>query len=513
MNWESRIPTLGGLADLALSKPDQPIVEWVDRSLTSVDADRLSNALSGWLVNSRRVAVGDRVVCALPNGPEFLLAMTAVHRAGAIFVPVKQSRRLQRLRAIVDDCTPSVIIGTAEQSLEDHRYVRVRLDHDEVALIVTPFGDGMGPEVLTYGPSPSSRMQTESSVALICYTSGSTGQPRGVVLSYTNMIAAIESISAYLQMPAPPRILQIVNPGFDYGLYQYLLAINSGGCVCVPENELVVAETINAVDQFGINVLPLVPTLARRLVSQAETDGWTANSVELISSTGSLLDPTTVSGLSSTFPAARIFSMYGQTECKRISFLAPSKLQAKPASVGQAMPNVELRIVDGEGVALGHGESGELMVSGPNVAVGYWNAPDVSVTTFVRDLVDGRVWLRTGDWFHMDLDGDLYFDGRRDDLVKINDERVSVIEVERIARTIMGVEEARVTAQQLDGAYKLTLEYSGAAEMEKVRRELLSLLSSSASLPSEIVRVDSFELSVNGKIVRQSGVRGGDFDG
>jgi acyl-CoA synthetase (AMP-forming)/AMP-acid ligase II len=145
------------------------------------------------------------------------------------------------------------------------------------------------------------------------------------------------------------------------------------------------------------------------------------------------------------FPDAKFYSMYGLTECKRVSYLPPEELLKRPTSVGKAMPNTEAYIVNEKGERITQpGEIGELMVRGSNVMQGYWNLPEETAAVLQKGNYPGERILRTGDLFKMDEDGYLYFIGRKDGLIKTAAERVYPQEIENILYELEGVSEAAV---------------------------------------------------------------------
>ena len=145
------------------------------------------------------------------------------------------------------------------------------------------------------------------------------------------------------------------------------------------------------------------------------------------------------------FPHVRIYSMYGLTECKRVTYLPPEKLKAKPESVGKAMPNMEAFIVDEQGNKITKpGVVGELVVQGPNVMIGYWNKPKETDEVIKPGANPEDRWLYSGDLFTMDEDGDLFFFGRKDDMIKTAGEKVSPKEIENVLYDIEDVHEVAV---------------------------------------------------------------------
>ncbi len=148
--------------------------------------------------------------------------------------------------------------------------------------------------------------------------------------------------------------------------------------------------------------------------------------------------------LREAFPHARLFSMYGLTECKRVSYLPPEQLDKRPTSVGKAIPNSEVYLVDESGQRVGPGVPGELVVRGANVMQGYWEAPEETAKVLKPGLFPGEKVLYSGDLFTMDEEGYLYFVGRKDDIIKTRGEKVSPKEIEDVLYGIDGIVDAAV---------------------------------------------------------------------
>jgi acyl-CoA synthetase (AMP-forming)/AMP-acid ligase II len=198
------------------------------------------------------------------------------------------------------------------------------------------------------------------------------------------------------------------------------------------------------------------------------------------------------------------YSMYGLTECKRVSYLPPEELDRRPSSVGKAIPNTEAYIVDDEGRPVAPGETGELVVRGAHVMQGYWNAPELSERTFRQGRHPGERVLYSGDLFKQDEEGFLYFIGRKDDLIKSKGERVSPREVENILCEMDGIAESAVIG--------IPDEISGQAIMAFVvcragarltERDILKYCTHNLELfmvPKYIVFLEYLPKSSNGKI-------------
>jgi len=180
---------------------------------------------------------------------------------------------------------------------------------------------------------------------------------------------------------------------------------------------------LEKVGRERVTGFPLVPTISAMML-QTDLSRYDFSSVRYFSSAGAPLPVEHIRKLRKAFPGARIFSMYGLTECTRVAYLPPDQIDERPTSVGNAMPNVDAWIVDEQGQRVPPGVVGELVVRGPNVMLGYWEAPEETARALRPGPLGDRV-LYSGDLFKTDDAGFLYFVGRRDDLIKTRGQRVS----------------------------------------------------------------------------------------
>jgi acyl-CoA synthetase (AMP-forming)/AMP-acid ligase II len=194
-----------------------------------------------------------------------------------------------------------------------------------------------------------------------------------------------------------------------------------------------------------VTVFPGVPTIFSILLGR---DGvfaaYDCRTVRMITNTAASLPPEHIKRLQARFPKAQIFSMYGLTECKRVTYLPPEELATRPTSVGRGMPNEEVYLVDPEGQRLPPGSVGELVIRGSHVMRGYWRRPEETAKRLRPGPYPGEMVLHSGDIFHMDEEGYLYFIGRSDDIIKSRGEKVSPKEVENVLYGLPEVVEAAV---------------------------------------------------------------------
>ena len=204
-------------------------------------------------------------------------------------------------------------------------------------------------------------------------------------------------------------------------------------------------KTLHRLIEVKATGFPGVPTIFSRILDLAEKDpSLDLSSLRYVSNTAAAFPPLHIDRLQALLPDTMIFSMYGLTECTRVSYLDPKELQNKRGSIGKAIPNCEVYLVDEEGRRLPPGNAGELVVRGSNVMSGYW-ANQIATNRCLRDgELPGEKVLYTGDRIYMDEDGFLYFQGRADDLFKSRGEKIYPKEVELLLHELESVESAAV---------------------------------------------------------------------
>jgi acyl-CoA synthetase (AMP-forming)/AMP-acid ligase II len=224
-----------------------------------------------------------------------------------------------------------------------------------------------------------------------------------------------------------------------------LLAFKVGARLVLERSFTYPHSVLHLISSERVTGFPIVPTIVAILL-RLNLPRYDFSSVRYMTNTGAALPTAHVATLREFLPGVRFFSMYGLTECKRVAYLPPEELDARPASVGKAIPNVEVYLVDDEGRRIDHGV-GELVIRGSNVMRGYWELPEETARVLRPGPVPGQVVLHSGDVFRMDEEGYLYFVSRKDDVIKTRGEKVSPREVENVIHDLSGVVEAAVVGE------------------------------------------------------------------
>jgi amino acid adenylation domain-containing protein len=409
--------------------------------------DRIANGL-----NARGVGPGDRVVLCLPNGVDAVLGIFAVLKAGAVFVVLNPATKPPKLAHVVRDCAASALWVDAAS-----RERGLLPDPSEVPSLRTTVVSGAGAgrvaerlargvtrEALEAGTgAPPSAARIDLDLACLVYTSGSTGEPRGVMSDHGNVVFAASSIVQYLKNVESDVVLNALPLSFDYGLYQLLMTFSFGGTLVLERNFAYPAAVLARIAEERVTGLPGVPTLFALLL-QLDLGAFDLTSLRYVTNTAAAFPVAHIRELRRRLPNVAVYSMYGLTETKRALYLPPEEVDVRPGSVGIPIPGTEAWIEDDEGRRLAPGNAGELVVRGRHVMRGYWGDPEATRERFRPGPLPGERVCRTGDVFRMDEHGYFTFLGRRGDFIKSRGEKVSPKEVENALYELPGVAEAAV---------------------------------------------------------------------
>jgi amino acid adenylation domain-containing protein len=428
--------------------PDKTALVCGDQRLSYADINQEADRVAG-LLASHGVQRGDRVAIYLENSVEAVVGVFAALKAGAVFVLVNASCKPQKLEYLLNNSRATALVCHARQLAALHSLatatphlrvvmpVTAEVPHLVSRKIVVPYSTPCAVAV----PAAAQR-GIDIDLAALAYTSGSTGQAKGVMLTHLNIVSAATSITTYLENTESDVILSVLPLSFDYGLYQVLMAFKVGAMVVLERSFAYPHATLEVLVRERVTGLPIVPTLAA-ILRQLDLRRYDFSTLRYITNTGAALPTQHVRELRALVPHARLYLMYGLTECKRASYLPPDQVDIRPDSVGRAMPNEEVYIVDDAGNRLAAGV-GELVVRGSNVMKGYWEMPEETNRVLKPGSLPGERVLHTGDIFRVDEEGYLYFLGRKDDIIKTRGEKVSPKEVEDVLHSLSGVAQAVV---------------------------------------------------------------------
>jgi acyl-CoA ligase (AMP-forming) (exosortase A-associated) len=415
-------------------------------------------AFAACLVGAFGVQRGDRIAVYLEKRFETVVASFGAAAAGAVFVPLNPLLKPEQVAFILNDCDVRVLVTSQERG----RLLNPALGRcASLAHVVLTDASGApqsgidGPPAIGWAAlldaarAFSGHRVIDTDIAAILYTSGSTGAPKGVVLSHRNLVAGAKSVAAYLGNHAGDTLLAALPLSFDAGFSQLTTAFHVGARV-VLLNYLLPRDVLKAMQRERVTGLTAVPPLYIQLTQLVWPEPVAAH-LRYFANTGGRMPRETLDLLRARAPKSLPFLMYGLTEAFRSTYLPPEEVDRRPDSIGKAIPNAEILVLRDDGTPCDPGEEGELVHRGALVGMGYWNDP-VKTAERYRLLPAGapgrsaalplpEYAVYSGDTVKRDAEGFLYFVGRRDEMIKTSGYRVSPTEVEEVLYATRGIGE------------------------------------------------------------------------
>jgi long-chain acyl-CoA synthetase len=394
----------------------------------------------------------DRVAIQLPNSVETVVAIFGALRAGATFLVLHPSTKPDKVAYVLGNCGARAYVARDP----DLRFLgEVRA---EVPTLGPVFAVGAGPlpatadehtirfaDALAAAPATSPpRHRVDLDLAALIYTSGSTGRPKGVMHTHAGLRASTFSIVEYLENTADDVVLVVLPLSFGYGLTNLLCATYVGATVVLEKSFSFAYPIVEAMVKHRVTGFAGVPTIWALILQLRELDQVDLSSLRYYTNAAGPLPPAHLERLRQVLPRAKFYSMYGQTECIRSSYLPPDQLDLRPRSVGKGIPNQECWVENEDGRPVEPGEVGELVIRGSHVMRGYWGDPETTARALHSGRYPGEVVYRSGDLFTVDEEGYLFFVSRKDDIIKCKGEKVAPREVENVLHAHPSVLEAAV---------------------------------------------------------------------
>ena len=400
---------------------------------------------------------GERVGVYFDPSVSQVVSIFGIMQAGGVFVPINGALFPEQVKHIARDCGMRGLITTRGRLVG---LVDVLKEMSSLNFFVTardtsseqpPVSSLDFDELCSRTPPDEWKdWSIEKDLAGLLYTSGSTGKPKGVMLSHANIYAGSSIVSDYLGITADERILAVLPFNFDAGMNQMMTAFHQGGTL-VLINFVFAREIVQMLIKERITGLAGVPTLWNLLSQPSSTlQKNKLSHLRYITNTGGAMPQPVLAALRQALPTTKIVLMYGLTEAFRSTYLPPDELDRRPTSMGKAIPNTEILVVNEKGERCRPGEIGELVHRGPTVSMGYWGKPELTAEVLrpnpflPPEVCDVERVCYSGDLVKMDEDGFLYFIGRRDTMIKSSGFRISPTEVEEVLFRSGFVREAAV---------------------------------------------------------------------
>ncbi|MDB6119151.1 MAG: hypothetical protein JWO08_2932 [Verrucomicrobiaceae bacterium] len=489
------------LDEAAASHGERPFIIG-KQEITYAEAARQTRVIAGRLAEAK-VGRGDRVLMVCQNRLEMVLLAFATLRLGAVFVILSPQMKPEGFRKIFDQCEPKlVMLDAGTSSLRGETGSTSLIVPDEVEETVE--WARRFSELLAGEPLAAEFPGIDQDPAFLVFTSGSTGTPRGVILSHDNVRYATAGIQQRLGYEATDRIGVFLPLSFDYGLYQLFLAAQAGAAVFLGQPEMTGPELPAILADNGITVLPGVPTVFGGLLKMLSWRKRPLPALRMATNTGDHLPQAYIRKLQELLPAVQIYPMYGLTECKRVSILLPEEYEQRPDSVGRALDGTEVFTVDAEGNRLPPGEVGELVVRGRTLALGYWRADEETAKRY-RRIGPGRArTMFSGDLCKVDAEGFITFHGRGDFIIKHKGHRMSPLEIEEVACQMPGIAAAGAVKDETGGLLHLFLAVTQDEVSTEAVIEWLNERLERVKVPERIHFIPELPKTANQKVDRKA---------
>lgn len=482
----------------AAATPDAIALSLGAASMSYGELNARANQLAHRLI---QLGVGpeEMVGCCLDRSPELIVALLAILKAGGAYVPLDATLPRERLAYMVNDTRARFTVTTDALAKE----VLASQNTRPVVIDATA-----APLTRDAAPNPPSRSGPQS-LAYVSYTSGSTGQPKGVMIEHRSVVRLVRNCN-YCELGADTVMLQFAPVSFDASTLEIWGALLNGGRIAIaPSGEPSLAELGAVLREQKVTTAWLTAGLFHIMVDQRLED--LAGLKQLLAG-GDVLSAAHVSQVTTKLPTVRMINGYGPTEGTTFTCchtFPQGKPATDPVPIGRPISNTRIYVLDSELKRVPVGEAGELFIAGDGLARGYLNNPDLTQQKFTTvDLGNGLIerCYRSGDQARIMQDGTVQFLGRIDNQVKLRGFRIELGEIEVTLQRHPSVRQACVVAERERGRVNRLLAFCSASEGSEVNEQVLSQYLASNlpahMVPAAIVPVSEFPLSPNGKIDR-----------
>ncbi len=444
------------LEDSAQSHGDKTAIIFNQESITYSELFKKVNQVALYL-KEQDLPKDSRIGIYSKKSIEQVIAILAILSTDYILVPLTRLLKPEQVEYIISDCNIKCIITDRLklESIEEIDFDGQIISYETVCKDVPSFE-----EIYKYYNKPYTCDVNGHSHAVITYSFGLSGTPKGIVISHRNLIDSARVVSQYLNLQQDDIISGLLIFNLDYGLNQIFCTLYRRATLAL-HRFILPEDLFNHLINDRVTVLPLMPVNISQMFND-ETHRMPSaalfDSVRTITSSGGKVTAKMIDDCGNIFRKADFYSMHGLTEAFRSTYLEPSQVKIRPDSIGKAIPDVELYVLNEKGKECGAREVGELIHRGGYIYRGFWNAPEENAQRFksvriLQDVVnlDGHltdeVVVASGDYVYKDEEGYLYFVSRQDDMIKTRGFRVSPYEIESVvSKNIPQIEQCAVFA-------------------------------------------------------------------
>lgn len=434
--------------------PDRPAVfqgsEVIDHAAMGDRSDRVAAGLA-----ARGVVKGDRIALYCPNSAEFAIAYTGIVKAGAAVVPINLLLNTEEISFILDDSGAKGLIFHQAFSKQAETVLRTA---GQVEFVVSIGGAVAGAEPFesflnSNGPIPEIDCDPQEDLVVILYTSGTTGRPKGAMLTHGNLVANTRSVREAMYWRPGRDVVLLVLPMFHaFAATVGMLTPLTNGCAFVPLPRFEPDQVAEAIHTYRATIFLGVPSMYSVLLRLKDERVRFFSSLRYCVSGGAALPVEVLKRFDEKF-GIRIYEGDGPTECSPVTCVNPIGGFIKPGTVGLPVPGVNMKILGDDGRELPCGEVGEIAVRGANVMKGYWKQPEAT-----REVFRGE-WFLTGDLGMQDEDGYFSIVDRKKDLVIVNGMNVYPRMIEEVLYRFPPIREAAVVGEPHDTHGEIPVAY------------------------------------------------------
>ena len=469
-----------------------------------------------YLLSHTKFQMCSPVAIYAEKSPKSIAAIFAVSALGGTFVPINPALKKNQIERILKDCRANILVipywnhaKFNDLSIQNSELSVINIDNiynGVESLSEKPDNVLCASDCLVQSKSSVSATKCSQDIAAILYTSGSTGFPKGVMLSHRNLLEGTASVLDYLNITSEDKILALLPISFDYGLNQITTAFSAGATI-VLMNYLIPRDTLNLVVTHQITGIAAVPHVWAKLAALSWPTAAT-KSLRYITNSGGPISKSLSSKLQQILEDTSIYLMYGFTEAFRSTYLPPDMVHKKPNSIGLPIPGAEVYISRKNGEQCNDNETGELIHGGPHVSLGYYNNIEATNNRFFTKSLNGDLvrFARSGDLAYRDSDGYFHFVARDSELIKTMGYRVSPYEVESVLLDNPLVFEVCAVGVEQDDDSEIilvVLTKSHSLSLADLRQFCIKEMPS-YMIPTDFVTIEDFPLNQNGKIDKET---------
>ncbi len=429
------------LEDATISHKNKTAIVFNEKSITYKNLLSKVNQVAFYL-KELDLPKGSRVGLYSNKGIDQVIAILAILSTNYVLVPLTKLLKSEQVEYIIEDCdirciiTDKLKLESIEEINFDGHIISYETTHKEIPSFE---------EIYKYYNKPFSNTVNGHDNAVITYSFGITGKPKGIVISHRNLIDSARVVSSYLGLKEEDVISGTLIFNLDYGLNQIFCTLYKRATLAL-HRFILASDFFNHLINEKVTVVPLMPVNISLMFDEEEhklPSVELLSKVRVITSSGGNVTQKMLKDLNKYFPDAKFYSMHGLTEAFRSTYLEPSQIWIRPDSIGKAIPDVELYVINEEGKECKPREVGELIHRGGYIYKGFWNAPVETTQRFksiqiLKDVINlegqltDEIVVATGDYVYKDEEGYFYFVSRHDDMIKTRGFRVSPYEIESV---------------------------------------------------------------------------------